>query len=444
MKKLTIFFAIYMMAITGISGALAGGYKPKKKSPPPMEGLGDIFERVVAVGGSAAAGYRAGGICEDSQKESYPNLLAKQMGRKFSQPLIEFPGYVLSLEAFAKGNIKWWQYYYVAMGGQRKDGYRNQWMVHNYAVPGSKIGTAQVHPPEGLSRMQELILGDEGDPQLKQALDRMPTFITIFLGVNDIAEAIGACDPELLTSLDDFNADLQRLKQRVSDSFEGGDYGYLRGVAIATIPEIISSGAYFIEDNGSGDLINDFPEGSLKPFYVSGTNEDLRLTPDEAAIIQERCRQFNDAIRIVADKEKWALVDLEKELERMSKNGRHLKRADGGKTSRVVTTEYLDGFYCLDGINPCATGNAIIANAFIEAINGRYGTDLALIDEYMVSEYDSLIQNPYDPRPFFDGWTGKSMVYAQTASKSIGRAVGSSVSDIAEMVKSVPLNPFIF
>jgi hypothetical protein len=48
--------------------------------------------RYVALGGSLSAGVRDGGINQQSQVTSFPNLLAKQMGIvNFRQPLFEGP-----------------------------------------------------------------------------------------------------------------------------------------------------------------------------------------------------------------------------------------------------------------------------------------------------------------------------------------------------------------
>src|SRR5690606_23778735 len=47
--------------------------------------------RLLAVGGGLTGGFRDGGLYREGQQWSYPNLLARQMGVDFKQPLFSKP-----------------------------------------------------------------------------------------------------------------------------------------------------------------------------------------------------------------------------------------------------------------------------------------------------------------------------------------------------------------
>jgi len=88
-----------------------------------------------------------------------------------------------------------------------------------------------------------------------------------------------------------------------------------------------------------------------------------------------------------------------------------IKDGNGNGTGRYVTADYLGGIFSLDGVHPSITGHAIVGNNMIEAINDSYGAGLAGINEYAVSENDSLYKDPYDPRNLIDGWIGDAIVF---------------------------------
>ena len=45
-------------------------------------------------------------------------------------------------------------------------------------------------------------------------------------------------------------------------------------------------------------------------------------------------------------------------------------------------------FYSLDGLNPTPAGSAVVANAFIKAINGKFAAN---IPEAIVSDYPTVV-----------------------------------------------------
>ncbi len=343
------------------------------------------------------------GVDETRQPWAYPNRIAQQMETSFTQALIKFPGYFVNIEDIAKGHISWYQYYYVLTGGSRVDDYDNQEILNNYAITGCDISTAQYSTGEE-GGFYELVLGKKGKPQLEQALDRKPTFATIFLGNNDLLGAALRCNLDELTPLKIFKADYARMVVRVgSELKENG--GTIQGVAVANLPDV-SCIAFLDEDPNP-----DSPAGTVKPFFLTQSTESLRLTPDDIVKIQARHKEFNKIIEEAAIANGWALVNVNETFTDVKENGRSLLRADGSASGRMIDAEYLGGLFSLDGVHPSVTGAAVAANTFIDAINEGYGTDLGYTDEYMTSEQDTLYIAPYDPRTIVNSWVGQALYY---------------------------------
>ncbi len=398
MKKLIVVLTALMMVAAGANGVLAMSDTPAP--PPPGEKL---FDRYISIGDSLTQGFMGVGVDETRQPWAYPNRIAQQMETSFTQALIKFPGYFVNIEDIAKGHISWYQYYYVLTGGSRVDDYDNQEILNNYAITGCDISTAQYSTGEE-GGFYELVLGKKGKPQLEQALDRKPTFATIFLGNNDLLGAALRCNLDELTPLKIFKADYARMVVRVgSELKENG--GTIQGVAVANLPDV-SCIAFLDEDPNP-----DSPAGTVKPFFLTQSTESLRLTPDDIVKIQARHKEFNKIIEEAAIANGWALVNVNETFTDVKENGRSLLRADGSASGRMIDAEYLGGLFSLDGVHPSVTGAAVAANTFIDAINEGYGTDLGYTDEYMTSEQDTLYIAPYDPRTIVNSWVGQALYY---------------------------------
>jgi hypothetical protein len=69
-------------------------------------------------------------------------------------------------------------------------------------------------------------------------------------------------------------------------------------------------------------------------------------------------------------------------------------RGDG---SLVLTTRYLGGLFTLDGVHPTRTTHALVANAFIEAMNTGLGTAIPPVNVAAVAAKDRFIGNRFTP-----------------------------------------------
>ncbi len=123
------------------------------------------------------------------------------------------------------------------------------------------------------------------------------------------------------------------------------------------------------------------------------------LNADERAQIRAKVMAFNAEIATaIADKESSrgvsiALVDVFTLLDQLRTSGVDLN----GDGAPDLTTRYLGGIFSLDGIHPTRTGNALIANAFIDAINTRFGEAIPHVDVARVAARDRLAHSRFRP-----------------------------------------------
>ena len=55
---------------------------------------------------------------------------------------------------------------------------------------------------------------------------------------------------------------------------------------------------------------------------------------------------------------------------------------------------FLGGIFSLDGLHPSQTGHAIIANYFIETLNGTFHLNLPLVSVEAIAAEDPLYPHP--------------------------------------------------
>ncbi len=99
------------------------------------------------------------------------------------------------------------------------------------------------------------------------------------------------------------------------------------------------------------------------------------LTPEEQGAIATALAAYNQTIETLAGQFNLAFVDANALLSELNANG--LPQTDG---SVVTSTFATGGGFSLDGVHPSPRGYAILANAFTEAINATYGSNLPRIE----------------------------------------------------------------
>jgi lysophospholipase L1-like esterase len=386
----------------------------------------EFFKTYVALGDSLTHGCQGINVEENRQHYSYPAQLARAMNTEFNQPLVEFPGIGMPNpeDAFKNGWFDTWsktisRFLKTFLYWYRVDRYDSQARLNNFGISGATLddlisydGTKKITEITDSPMIQLVGLMNpficsvvglnpmKARPALDQALDRDPSFVSVWIGNNDtiFATIMGDDGKLLMTEVDKWKANwdilVAKIKARKS----------VKGVVLFNLPDNTMI-PYLQPLHNKYTAITegaDIPEGSKVPVFATRVScvADV-ITPEQIKTIQDRIVAINAIINETAKKEGWALVDTYTMIRTELDTGVVLTRANGTKSNIRVTGEYATGgFMSLDGIHPCSTGYAIIANRAALAINETYGTSIPIIDEVEVWKKDTLCQNPIDPRDF--------------------------------------------
>lgn len=99
------------------------------------------------------------------------------------------------------------------------------------------------------------------------------------------------------------------------------------------------------------------------------------LTPQEQASIGNATTAFNATIQMMADQFDLGFFDANALLSEITSDGYNI----GG--GAVITDNYVTGgAFSLDGIHPSPRGYAVAANAILDVINTKYGSNLPKVD----------------------------------------------------------------
>jgi hypothetical protein len=362
----------------------------------------------VALGEGLAAGMGDFSLSEETQADSFPAQMARQMRAQFPQPLIQPPG-IYNAVGFAELPV----ILPVPMQTTVLDQLPPT-RVNNLSVPGFKLSDALnlrpsqplVHRKDAKQTAANLILGvipiaygEDGrlPTQLECAVNRQPTFALVELGYCEALEAAVNADPGQLPDVDSFRSDYAKLLKSLKDS--GSE------VLVLTIPDPLDT-AHFSPVNLAAKILKLDPAALLHEYELSADDlvtagglieigfqlfsgeigplpDGCVLSAGVAGEVSRRVGELNAALTSLARQEGALVYDLHAFLRRVGNEG----LAVG---SRRLTAEYLGGFYSLNGYYPGATGHALIANELLHQLNVAYGADFRQIDVQTVMQNDPV------------------------------------------------------
>lgn len=355
------------------------------------------FNRYVALGDSLTAGFVSGGLVNDLQRVSYPVLIQRQATGSttgFELPLVTPPGIppVLQLRGLLPTRIA------PAAGiGSPTNPFLPR-PYNNLAVPGARVNDLIATRSGGL---HDLILRGIGT-QLEQAIFLQPTFVSLWIGNNDVLAAATSgivIDDVTLTRTAAFEA---RLRTAVNALRASGAQLVIANIPnVTAIPFVNTVPAVLVNPQTNQPVIVNGapvrligPDGLLVPgrdfVLLTATSELAQgrgipanlggsglplsnsavLSAAEAAAIGARLAEINNVIRTVANEAGAAFFDANAFFDEVSRHGFHV----GGIE---FTPAFLTGgIFSVDGVHPTAFGYAVIANQFIAAINARFGGNI--------------------------------------------------------------------
>jgi lysophospholipase L1-like esterase len=389
------------------------------------EGANVRLRRMVVVGDSLLAGFGSGGLVErglPGQVDSVPSIIAVRARVRLPQPFMDSPGvpppYTIN-DRNKNGVLDAGEVRRISNGiGFRKDPRQG---VRNLAVPGEDtasvfetidagdIASRLVRHADvnGQEVLKFLILGlpphSGAVSQVTLTRDLDPSFILLWIGNNDVLPLATHTNPNAAASPTpaEFGNRFRRLLDALADNGVG--------MAVANLPDVTGIAAL---RRAAGDVTActaaDGTTQPVAPDDLLSIDLDPALLPTppcgrvldtaEQAAVRAKVIAFNDQIAAaIADVSARrgtaiALVDVFTLFDQ-AKQGIDIN-ADG---TPDVNTRYLGGIFSLDGVHPTLTGNAIIANAFITAINARFGESITLANVPRVFRRDRLAHNRFRP-----------------------------------------------
>ena len=365
------------------------------------------FSKYVALGDSLTAGFSSGSINRTYQVNSYPALIYRQatgMTTGFEQPLVSEPGLpgILRLVSLRPLSIA------PTPGTGQPTNLNLPRPYDNLAVPGAKLHDLLTKTEStSASDPTDLVLRRLGFTQLQQGLSLKPTFVTLWIGNNDVLGAATsgiAIGGVTLTPVDQFQADYTAVVNAIASTNAK--------MALANIPDVTSipfvttlsrfivnpatnqpvlvngQPVPLIGPNGplqAGDFVlltatAELAQGRGIPTALGGSGQPLSdtsvLSAAEAATIHDYIVAYNQIIAKAATDKGAALVDANAILKDLATNG--IRVGGISYTSAFLT----GGVFSYDGVHPTAFGYAYIANQFIDAINKQFGGDIPEVDLY--------------------------------------------------------------
>ncbi len=355
----------------------------------------ELLVRYVALGNSITAGFQSGGISDATQRASFATLLASQAGVAYDYASMGTgcPSPLTSLSellSVGAGDV-------CAVLGQTP----GRKLLNNVAVPGANsFDPTSTDATDDL--LEALIL--DGKSQVQKALEETPSFITVWIGNNDVlASAVdGVLDatPQVLFA--------ENYGRMVDQLVAGGvQDGVLIGVVDVTkIPLLVPAPALA---DPSLRLILNFVTGETVTFAANCTGStaliSVAIVP---AIAQGLHSPSIDCVKgtgsnpvgerfIVDAAEQTALTAAvagynayisakaaEEGLTYFDPNPLFAEARTNGEIPTVPDVSSPTPFgllFSLDGVHPSSQAHVRIANALIDLINSEYGTSMRRLPE---------------------------------------------------------------
>lgn len=382
--------------------------------PVTIEPVNALFTRYVSMGNSITAGFQSGGINDSTQVQSYANILAGQMHTPFFQPLMNRPGCPPPIDTlFRASGVP----HRVGGGTATTCALRKPQPVpppyiNDVAVPGAEVidGTNNLDTASNPNALTTFFLGGLSQAQMMQRVN--PTFITVWLGNNDVlGAATSSTNAGDTTQITDSTLFANRYKAVLDsiDATPASGKGVLIGVANVTLIPFFSQGqTYFaIKNTPPSPFPTNFVVGAncapsslggkgdsvLVPFqfglglialaranpgntYTLACTETQTVQPRELQRLVQAVTQYNGLIQSQATARGYAYLDP---------NALFTALPPGSippfptTTGAASVSAPFGNFFSRDGVHPTALSHKLIANALITAINGKYGTSLAAI-----------------------------------------------------------------
>ncbi len=396
---------------------LAGCYDNDPLNAPDLSTSNGLMERYVSMGNSITAGYQSGGINDSTQQRSYAVLFAGRANAPFFVPSLQGRGCAPPLT----NNVT-----QTRVGGGtaatcdlRADDRLP--FVSNVAVPGA----TSFSPNDNLiafansNALTTFILG--GRTQNQAMLDADPTFVTTWIGNNDVLGALTSQsnpgNPALITPLPVFQANYSTMLDTIEMS--GAAATLISVTDVSVIPYASRTAIYYCltyvdparcqaplpttpDPNLAGlqmlglwtvdvncaapaGLATLIPWTKAVPLLAAAAGgapqtmdcsiDALVISPTELAAMQTAVGQFNAYIQAEATSRGMAYLDVNPPLLALVATGAIPSIPDllpalaGGSVG-------FGPYFTLDGVHPSTLAHQVVTDSLVSAVNRFFGTSI--------------------------------------------------------------------
>ncbi len=407
----------FSAAVLGLVLAAAACNNDQLNRPFSSTPVDPLFDRYVSMGNSITAGFQSGGINDSTQQQSYAVLLAQAMRSPFFSPLLSRPGCPPPYtNVFTQARVGGGTSTTCAL---RKIPNPPPPYVSNTAVPGAWVidiynNGAGAHP----NTLTQFILG--GLTQVQMMARAHPTFVTVWIGNNDVLTAAtssaNAGDSTLITPIATFQTTYGAMLDSISAV--GPQGVVLIGVANVTAIPFFSLGrTYWAIKNGlvpgaafpaaftvssncapiatgipgaRGDsVLVPFPYGAaLLGAAQAGAPRNLDCADTVAAVVvPSELRKlvtavtgYNTYISGQATARGWAYVDPNVKLAALATDTAQVRPfpyfPQGNAGDTVAVRRPFGRAFSLDAVHPSASAHRLLADTLRMVINAKYGTTI--------------------------------------------------------------------
>jgi hypothetical protein len=396
----------FLAAGLGVALAASACTDEKLMSPPvPAYTGGAMFQRYVAMGNSITAGFQSGGINDSTQQQSYAVLVGTAMGSPFYYPSLAKPGCPPPFtNVFANPPAR-------LAGGSATSCFLRGTPIppylNNVAVPGAEVLDGLKNGPgpgTNSNALTVLMLGGRTQTQAMQAAQ--PTFVSVWLGNNDLLGAAEVADTTLATDTASFHANYAHVLDSIKATgagalliavglghlannvvlpfFSRGSTWYALATGGAFAPAPFTVLANCASPRGDTVLVS-FPYGfGLLGAAKAGMPTTLDCTapqvdvPAKTLFFTRLQLEYNAIIQGEATARSWAYSDsVNSTLDSLALVPGQF--APFPNAAAMCSGSPFGLAFSCDGIHPAALTHKLIARKLVRAINAKYGSAIPAV-----------------------------------------------------------------
>lgn len=412
MQRIRIFAAL-LLALP----LLAGCYDNDPLNAPDLSSSSGMMARYVSMGNSITAGYQSSGINDSTQQASYAVLFAARANAPFFVPSLQGRGCAPPLTNNVTG---------ARVGGGTSstcDLRAKQLLpyVSNVAVPGatSYSPLGNLIPQANSNALTTFILG--GRTQIQAMQDAQPTFVSVWIGNNDVLGSLVSStnpgNPLLVTSEANFEANYGTLLDSVQAT--GAKALLIAVMDVSAIPYASRSAIYYCLTNVDAALcqppLPTTPDPNLAGLHalglwnvlancaapagfatlipvtiilpklqaaVGGSPQTMDcsidaevVTPAEYANIQSAIAGYNDYIAAQAAARGMAYFDGNPALLALKASGAIPAVPDLAPALAGQSVGF-GPYFSLDGVHPSSLAHQVITDSLVATVNQFFGTQI--------------------------------------------------------------------